>query len=141
MVRRVLSVLALLPLLLPPGVCACHAPTAACTAGRAGHVGGDGHAPLAHLCPAHDCDANHHDGRDPSGGPHRHAPGCPARLGLDHWAARPGAAVQAGALDLAGPVVPFDTTGLLPRAATRLPPGCSPDGPPPLYLTLCALLI
>jgi hypothetical protein len=141
MVRRVLSVLALLPLLLPPGLCVCHAPTAACTTGTARHVGGDGQAPLAHLCLAHDCDGDHHDGSDPSGGPHRHAPGCPALLGLDHWAVRPGVAVQAGAPDVAGSVVPFDTTGLLPRAAARLPRLDFPDGPPPVYLTLRTLLI
>ena len=141
MVRRVLSVLALLPLLLPPGLCVCHAPTAACTAGRPGHADGDGHAPLAHLCLAHACDGNHHDGPDSPGGSHRHAPGCPALQGVDHWAARPGSAVQGMAPDLAGLVVSCDTAGLPSFAAARLPRLGLPHGPLPLYLTLRTLLI
>jgi hypothetical protein len=141
MVRRVLAVLALLPLLLPPGVCVCHAPTAACAAGAAGHVDGDSCAPLAHLCLAHDCDANCHVRSDCPGEPHRHAPGCPVLQGLHRWAAKPVAAVQVRALDLAGPVVPLDTTGLFSFAPTRLPRLGLPGGLPPLYLTLRTLLI
>jgi hypothetical protein len=141
MVRRVLSILALLPLLLPPGVCVCHAPTAACTAGAGRHVDGDGQAPLVHLCLAHDCDGNHKDGSDSSGGPHRHAPGCPALQGLDHWAAKPGETVQVTTLELVGPVAPLDSAALLSVAPTRFPHLDIPDGPPPLYLTLRTLLI
>jgi hypothetical protein len=138
MVRRVLLVLALLPLLLPPGLCVCRAPTAACTAGTAGHLD-DRHAPLAHLCLAHDCPGNHHTGSD-SDGPHRHAPGCPALKGLDPWVARPGTAVYGMVLALAGRTVPPDAD--LPSLAASLSPSRgSPDEPTPLYLTLRTLLI
>lgn len=140
MVRRVLSVLALLPLLLPPGLCVCHAPTAACTAGTARRADGC-HAPLAHLCLAHDCDGGRHNEPASSGGPHQHIPGCPALRGVDHWAAKPGTVVQVMALDLACPGVPLNARAC-PPAATRLLPRLDPvDESPPLYLSLRTLLI
>jgi hypothetical protein len=132
MVRRVLSVLALLPLLLPPGLCVCHAPTAACTGGAAGHVDRDGHAPLAHLCLGHEGDGHRRDG---------HAPGCPAVQGVDHWTARPGAAVQAMDLDASGPIVSANAAGVPLFPVARLPRLDVPDPPIPLYLTLRTLLI
>jgi hypothetical protein len=137
MVRRVLSVLALLPLLLPPGLCVCHAPTAACTAG----AHGDSRCPLAHLCLGHDAAGRHHDGRDSSGCPHRHAPGCPALQGVDHWAPRPGSVGQEATPALVGLMASGDTADGPCSAAPRSPRLGLPAGPVPLYLTLCTLLI
>jgi hypothetical protein len=133
MVRRLLSVLALLPLLLPPGVCVCHAPV---TAGTAGGVDGERPAPLVHVCLGHGGPGSH-----TPGGPHGHAPGCPATRGVDHWVATPGTAAQVPALTLAGPVVPFDTASRLARTAATAPRLDSPDEPPPLYVSLHTLLI
>jgi hypothetical protein len=130
MVRRVLSVLALLPLLLPPGLCVCHTPTAACTAGAAGS-----RASLAHLC------LSHHGHGDEHGGPHRHAPGCPALKGLDHWLVQPGTAVQAPDLPLAGFTGPADTASPSSVAAPPASARGSPVDSPPLYLTLRTLLL
>jgi hypothetical protein len=138
MVRRVLSVLALLPLLLPPGLCVCHTPTAACTAG---HVDGNGEAPLAHLCLGHDYDGHHHDGSDSSNGPHRHAPGCPALQGLDHWLADPGTKGQGTAPGLVGLVVPLVAAALPAFAPVPSPLSGSRDEAVPLYLTLRTLRI
>jgi hypothetical protein len=134
MVRRVLSVLALLPLLLPPGLCVCHAPTAACTAGNAS--GDDDHAPLAHLCLGHG-----HTGSDSSGGPHDHLPGCPAVKGLDQWAPKPGTTAQPMGLMLGGLVVPFDAAARPSFGIVCAPRLGSPDVPVPLYLSLHTLLI
>jgi hypothetical protein len=136
MVRRVLSVLALLPLLLPPGLCVCHAGTAACAAGAARGVDEGGPAPLAHFCPGHG-----HSDPDSPGGPHDHAPGCPAMKGLDHWAARPGTAALEMALTDGGLVVPFDAAARPSFAAAPAPHLGSPDEPLPLYLSLHTLLI
>jgi hypothetical protein len=134
MVRRVLSVLALLPLLLPPGLCICHTATAACAAGTARD--GDGHARLAHLCLAHNC-----QGEDPSHGPHGHAPGCPALQGVDHWVARPGTAVQVTSLDVVDQAVPLAAGALPPGAADSSPRLGCPKLSTPLYLTLRTLRV
>ena len=135
MVRRVLSVLALLPLLLPPGVCVCHAPAAACAAGTAGGADGEGPAPLVHVCLAHGGPGSH-----APGGPHDHAPGCPATEGVDHWVAKPDSAARVPALTFAGPAVPFDAAAR-PAEAAAAPPLDSPGEPPPLYVRLHTLLI
>jgi hypothetical protein len=132
MVRGVLSVLALLPLLLPPGLCVCHAPESACTAGGRE---GDRRAPLGHLCLAHGGAGSH-----APGGPHDHAPGCPATQGVDHWAAKPDTAARVPALTVAGPVLPLDAVAR-PACAIVAPPLDFPGEPPPLYLRLHTLLI
>ena len=136
MACRLLSVVALLPLLLPPGVCVCHAPAPACSAGTAGGVDMDGHATLAHLCLAHGGTGSHAPGV-----PHDHAPGCPATRGLDYWAAKPGTAAQVPALTLAGAAAPFDAAARPAWAAPAAPRLDSPGEAAPLYVRLHALLI
>jgi hypothetical protein len=136
MVRRILSVLALLPLLLPPGMCVCHAGPVACAVRH----GDDDHGSVAHPCLARDCAANHHDSDCPSE-PDRHAPGCPVSQGLHRWAAQPAAAVQVPDLDLAELVVPLDSPGCPFHTTPRVMHLGHLDGPLPLYLTLRTLLI
>jgi hypothetical protein len=139
MFRRVLCVLALLPLLLPPGLCVCHAPTAACTAGTAGHEDGAAHAPLAHLCLAHGGDADHDDPVCPAH-PHHHAPACPAGHGLD-CTVGPGFPAPGMVLDLAGLVTPFKVPGVSAVAPAHGRCLDLPAGPLCLYLRLRTLLI
>jgi hypothetical protein len=129
MVRRVVSVVALLPLLLPPGVCVCHAPTAACAAGAA-RQSDDRNGLLAHLCPGHS--GHEHDA------PHGHVPGCPALEGLGHWVARPGTAVESAPLAFLS--VPLEGAAL-PALATAPPHLRSAVEPPPLCLNQRPLLI
>jgi hypothetical protein len=136
MVRRILSVLALLPLLLPPGMCVCHAAPVACAVRH----GDDDHGSVAYPCLTHDCAANHHDSECPSE-PDHHAPGCPVSQGLHRWAAKPAAAVQVPDLDLAELVVPLDSPSFPFHTTSRVMRLGLLDGPLPLYLTLRTLLV
>jgi hypothetical protein len=133
MVPRLLSLLALLPLLLPPGLCVCHAPTAACSAGTPGHDDGVGLAFLGHLCLDH-----HSDGAD-HGGSHGHAPGCPAVMG--HQTAMPDGAVQVAAPDLAALAIPLGAPTQVAAAPVFPHRLCSPHKPFPLFLSLRTLRI
>ena len=69
---RMLAAVALLPLLLPPGLCACGVTTACCTAD-----GEDDHDACPHG-DAHHSDGQDHAGPLPGDGPREHAPSCPA---------------------------------------------------------------
>lgn len=139
MVRRVLSVLALLPLLLPPGLCVCHAP-GECAGGAAGRLGGRT-APAAPFRLAHRCHGDNRASSDSSGGSHRHAPGCPALGGVDRGTAPAEVAVRGLAPDLAGLVFLSSADDTSPSAHSLTPSLGAPSGPVPLYLALRTFLI
>jgi hypothetical protein len=140
MVRSVLSFLALLPLLLPPGLCICHAATAGCAAGTA--VDGGDHDLLAHFGLAHSCHADEHGGPCPPKGSQDHVPGCPLLKGQGTWYVRPGNAGLAAGAGLVG-LLPVAGAPELSRLPARVPARDFgfPDQPPPLYLSLCNLRI
>jgi hypothetical protein len=144
MYRSVISFLTLLPLLLPPGLCLCHAPTAACAVealGR-GHDDGDGdddHAPAAHFCLArygHRHDDHGMPGKQPS-----HVPGCPAVKNLVHAGGRPGSLTVLLAHVFAGALPVLDATAPSSGAVVSWSHHDGPDESHPLYLSLRTLRI
>jgi hypothetical protein len=137
MVRKLPAILLVPLLLLPQGVCTCHASLPAWGTGHGAQAPGDAdedHAPDADPC----CPGHGHD--HPAPCPADHAPGCPALKPLDRQReAGPGqlAALVAG-LAAACPACPAPAL-LLGRLA--VPPATLTRQGRPLFLTLRTLLI
>jgi hypothetical protein len=149
MARRVLSLLLILPLLLPPGVCICDllhrceactesprptsvvaspSRTTACHCCRHKHTG-----PVAQhqVAPCHDPVPA--DGKDP------HAPGCPAKTGGSWWKTEPTVTATPDANSWCGMVAVLDAQRP-PQVSWRLTAQfCPPDQS--LYLALLNLRI
>lgn len=140
---RLVMLLACVPLLLPPGLCACGASETSAAPTRANadagakpnRCGCRHHTTPASPATLHVSPAPH----DPAH-PH-HAPGCPATADGSKWVER---AEPVGHLaPLALDALPtFGLTLADTRVAAPAPTGmAAPPHFPPLYLTHCALLI
>ncbi len=135
MLRSVLSFLAALPLLLPPGLCVCHAPTAACAAEPAGEHHDEGLPGTVLFGLAHFC---HHPPGLP-GRPHGHTPGCPRVKDVTCLVVKPAYPVPDAVLAFVGAVL-AGTGVALPRQAETVPSEQGPPEPPvPCYLALRTL--
>lgn len=154
MLRTVVTLLVVVPLLMPPGMCICQfAPNATAAAGTGGRTERGlraGHTAAPHSdCRCDSCCNRTPAGGDergpmptddaPPAGPGKHAPGCPAVLGDVPT-------------KMAAPVVTlhFDAPGGF--TGTRLPDPASPAGrgrerstvsatSPPLFISHCSLQI
>jgi hypothetical protein len=143
MLRPFLTALLIPLLLVPPGVCACHAGACRCAAvGGCGHDGDDCHeahpdAP-ASPGPSH-ADEVAHPGPTPADHPERHAPSCPA-LKTVAGARTTGQGKLPSSPDSVTTSLPTVPPGLPSSARVGLSPIHRPPGRP-LFLILRALLI
>jgi hypothetical protein len=143
MFRKSLSLLLVVPLLLPPGVCVCD-----CAASKCAAAGGDEQAaPDLHDGEDHDvcCDCCHPPAKKghvcdrpaPADHPFRHAPGCPAAVG-EQWKIKPTHPTVLPTADRAGLAPVPDTVPQASESGFR-----SRHAAPgqPLFLTLLTLRI
>jgi hypothetical protein len=143
---RILVLAACLPLLLPPGLCACgasrHLPARAPTA-----------EPAVRVVPAECCSHGHHHARaatepatvppaqTPAAPQDQHAPGCPVVRGIDGLVP----SASGGSLEIHAPCllanIDFRPLTVAALARKRLTDhGCQFHAGLPLYLSHCALL-